>query len=196
MAREISRRRYVSPDELHVVSSVGWLLRALGIPFILFACYLFSILLSSLGEYIANANPAEWLAALPGMVILGLLGLLFLAPGWLLAFTRVRLELDASQGQVREVRDLLVYKMVTEHDLASFDRVEVVLKEIKYRHRESGSYKTLITNQIALCGELAEEVVVGLIDDEAAAEELGREVAVLLGLAYTGGGSNENASHN
>lgn len=184
MSKEVTTWRQVSPQEVHVVSSAGWLFRSLGVPFIAFAGYLLYLLADALYEYARQASGAEWLAATPGFLILGFLALLFLAPGWFLTCTRIRTELDVERGEVREVRDFIVYRRVKRHDARDFDRVEVSLEEVKYRHGESGSYRTLVSNKIALRGRSADEVILGLIDDDNAAAELGQQIAELLGLEH------------
>ncbi|QDT68800.1 hypothetical protein MalM25_17250 [Planctomycetes bacterium MalM25] len=180
MSKEVTTWRRVSPEEIHVASSAGWLFRCLGVPFILFAGYLFHLFVDAIYEYALQASVAEWLTATPGLLILALLVLTFLTPGWLLTFTRVRTELDAARDEVREVRDFLIYRWVNRHQSNDFNRVEIGLEEIKYRHGESGGYRTLVSNQISLLGDATDRVVVGLIDNDAKAAELGRAIADLL----------------
>ncbi|HEX7779059.1 MAG TPA: hypothetical protein VF424_07475, partial [Vicinamibacterales bacterium] len=58
-------------------------------------------------------------------VVLTVMTAAFLVPGWLLVFSRARVEIDRVARTVTAIRDFRVYQLRERRALSEFDRLEV-----------------------------------------------------------------------
>jgi len=78
----------------------------IGAPFFIVGGYFFYHLVDALHDYIYDANADEWIAALPGMFIMLILGLAISLPGLFLA-ARESLVINLDLGVIGKRRELL-----------------------------------------------------------------------------------------
>jgi hypothetical protein len=146
-----------------------------GLPFLLIGGYLGYQLVGGVFDIVTGrAALAEMLA---GTLILIVMTAAFLVPGWLLIFTRARIEIDRVAGTVTSVRDLRVYKFTDRRPLSEFESVEVDVLTVSTTNRSpSTSY------QVELASPTRKNIVVGLFDDGDAAMEYAVRLGPSIGL--------------
>ncbi len=97
------------------------------------ASFFLYYLASGLIEYLRVATPAEWLAALPGFLVVLALFLLFGVPAWIAVAGRTWVVLDLQLGRLLEVRDLRVHRRTRSVPIAEVRDVSVARYKANYR---------------------------------------------------------------
>lgn len=104
----------------------------------IFALFFLYHLISGLLEYIRGATAAEWLAALPGFLLILALFLLFGIPTWYILAGRTRIVLDLPRSRILVVHDLRFYKRMKSFPA---DRAKkVTVRSIMKRNAVDTSY--------------------------------------------------------
>jgi hypothetical protein len=152
--------------------------RLFGAPFLLIGGYLAYQLAGGVLDLLTGrAAVGEMLV---GTMLLTIVTAAFLIPGWLLIFSRARIEIDRTARTVAYVRDLRVYQHRQQRALAEFDRIEVDLLSVAPNRRSrSRAY------QVELAGSRPGKITVGLFDDDEQALTFGHRLGALVGLPVT-----------
>ena len=148
--------------------------RLFGLPFLAIGLYLAYHLVLSLYYVVTGQVPIT--DVLIGTPLLLLFTAAFLVPGWLLLFSRGRVEIDRVARTVDYVRDLRVYQHRAKHKLADFDRIEVDIV------RSSSNQSKARVYQAELAGERPKKVTVGLFDSATEALAGAQRLSGMLGL--------------
>ena len=90
-------------------------------------------LVTGLVEYIRTATLDVWVSALPGLVVVLALFLLFAVPAWIAVAGRTRVVVDLQSGRVLDVRDLRVYRRATSVPIDSVLGVSVSRQRRSFR---------------------------------------------------------------
>ena len=114
-----------------------------------------------------------------GIALLAALTPAFLVPGWLLALSRARVEIEQGAGRVTEIRDLLITERRTTYPLSAFDRIAVEELMVSPTRRSSNSR---VSFQVQLHGPGSRSVMVALAGDGEEAMRLGGQLGRRLGL--------------
>jgi hypothetical protein len=145
-------------------------------PFLVVGVYLTYQLVGGIADLLAGrAAVTEMLA---GTVLLLIVALAFLVPGWLLMFSRARVEIDRTAGEVRSVRDFRIYQQREAHALPQFERVELDLLSVAPNRRSKGRRAF----QVELARRSGRNLLIGVFDDHDEALRFGRQVAGFLDL--------------
>lgn len=94
-------------------------------------------LFSALFEYIRVATLGEWLTALPGIVIVAALFLLFAVPCWAVCAGCHLVIIDRSGGIIVKALDLRFYRRIKTYPLDQVQHVSVVRHNVRQKHRIS-----------------------------------------------------------
>ncbi|MBL8142003.1 MAG: hypothetical protein JNM38_12870 [Acidobacteria bacterium] len=151
--------------------------RLFGLPFLLVGVYLLLQWLGGVADIVRGRAALGEMAI--GTVLLLLIALAFLVPGWVLTLGRSLVTLDTAAQTVTTVRDLRVYRHRETRTLTEFDRVEVAHLSVG-TNTTSGSRRAQY--QVELAGERGANVVVGLFEDDGDAVAFGRSLSQRLGL--------------
>ena len=135
------RTRQTPQGTLVVQQTAPWYVRALGLPFLLYGGYFVWIFLTSIFEYVRLASLAEWIAAIPGMIIILFLAALFATPGAFVFFAGTKYEMSPSTRSIIEFDRFRPWRRKKEHALDDFDEIEVQMSS-----KRSGSGSTRTTN--------------------------------------------------
>ena len=149
--------------------------RLFGLPFMLIGGYLAYQLAGGLVDLATGR--AALSEMLVGTILLAIVTAAFLVPGWLLMFSKARVEIDRNTRTVTYVRDLRVYQHAEKRALSEFDRVEVDLLSVAPNRQSRGR-----AYQVELAGRHRRNVVVGLLDDGDEALTFARRIGALIGL--------------
>lgn len=162
---------------LRIGMSGGTAARLFGAPFLLAGAYLgYYLVLNLVAILTGRAALSEFL---PGTIVLTVMTTAFLVPGWLLMFSRARVEIDRVARTVTSIRDFRVYKLQERRALSEFDRLEV--DRLKVSGRQSGGTRRP-TFKVALAGAAASSLLVGVFDEWEDAMAHGRRLGPLIGL--------------
>lgn len=126
-------------------------------------------LVTGLIEYILNATLEEWIAGIPGFLIISVL---FLLPGvaiWYVLFGRYRVVVNLTQGRILAVYDLRFYRWTK---IFPIDQVQDV--RVKRKTGKSTTYMI----QLHLAGH--NPIRISYEDSAAAAQELARRLKDIL----------------
>ena len=108
-------------------------------PFFLAAAYFSYLLVASVIEYLLKATFGEWLSALPGMLVLPIVGSAILAPGLFLA-SRESVVINLALGVIGKRREFL--GLHTKGKMINLDDIEQIVcrtKTRKHTDRSVGS---------------------------------------------------------
>ena len=152
----------------------GGAARLFGLPFFAIGLYLGYNLVASLYYVVTGQVPIR--DVLIGTPLLLFFTGAFLVPGWLLMFSRGRVEIDRVARTVDYVRDLRVYQHRAKHNLADFDRIEVDIVRSSSNQSKARVYKA------ELAGSRPTRVTVGLFDSAAEALTGAQRLSGMLGL--------------
>ena len=97
------------------------------------ASFFLYYLVTGLVEYIRTATLDVWVSALPGLVVVLALFLLFAVPAWIAVAGRTRVVVDLQSGRVLDVRDLRVYRRATSVPIDSVLGVSVSRQRRSFR---------------------------------------------------------------
>lgn len=97
------------------------------------ASFFLYYLVTGLIEYIRDATLALWLSALPGLVVVLALFLLFAVPAWIAVAGRTRVVVDLQSGRILDVRDLRVHRRTTTVPIDSVLGVSVSRQRRSFR---------------------------------------------------------------
>ena len=97
------------------------------------ASFFLYYLASGLIEYVRHATLAEWVSALPGLLVVLVLFLLFGVPAWIAVVGRTWVVVDLQSGRVLEVRDLRVHRRTTSVPIDSVLGVSVARQRRGFR---------------------------------------------------------------
>jgi hypothetical protein len=154
--------------------NTGIAARLFGIPFLAAGAYLLYQLAGGVVDLLTGrAAVSEMLV---GTLILIVFTAAFLMPGWLLMFSRARVEIDRSARSVTCTRDFRVYQRDDLRPLADFRQIEVDRLSVSSNRQSRSSY------QVELAAANRNNVVVGLFDDGDEALAFGRELAAVIEL--------------
>jgi hypothetical protein len=164
-----------SPTHLQIDQSSGPLRYLFGLPLLLGGIYfLYKYLILGIVEYIQAGDWSGLFSGFLGWLVILLLGLALLIPGWIVIFLRRSVLIDTSLGELREMQDFLVYKHSKHHRLDSFEQVMV------RTDRTKKSRKPLYS--VDLIRPDCSSVMVAALDDVKPARELGNKLRSMLGL--------------
>lgn len=164
-----------SPTHLQVDQAMGPLKFLFGLPLLLGGLYfLYKYLILGIVEYIQASDWPGLLDGFMGWLVILLLGLVLLIPGWVIISLRRSVVIDTSLGDLRETQDFLIYKRVKHHRLASFEQVMVRTDRAK-KSRKSLYSVDLIRSDRSY-------VMVAALEDAKMARELGNKLRTMLGL--------------
>jgi hypothetical protein len=152
----------------------GGAARLFGLPFLAIGLYLGYHLILSVYYVVTGQVPIT--DVLIGIPLLVIFTAAFLVPGWLLMFSRGRVEIDRVARTVDYVRDLRVYQHRARHKLTDFDRIEVDIV------RTSSNVSKARVYQAELAGNRPTKVTVGLFDSAAEALAGAQRLGGMLGL--------------
>ena len=162
---------------LRIGMSGGTAARLFGAPFLAAGAYLGYYLVLNLAAIVTGrAALSEFL---PGTIVLIVMRAAFLVPGWLLMFSRARVEIDRVARTVTSIRDFRVYKLQERRALSEFDRLEV--DRLKVSSRQSGGTRRPAF-KVALAGTAGSSVLVGVFDEWEDAMAHGRRLGPLISL--------------
>lgn len=152
----------------------GGAARLFGLPFLAIGLYLGYHLVLSLYYVVTGQVPIT--DVLIGTPLLLFFTAAFLVPGWLLMFSRGRVEIDRVARTVDYVRDLRVYQHRARHKLTDFDRIEVDIVRSSSNQSKARVYKA------ELAGSQPTKVTVGLFDSSTEALAGAQRLGGMLGL--------------
>lgn len=153
-----------------------------GIPWLLFGVYfIYNWVIAVVIEYIKAGDYAGMISgAGVWLLILAAVFVIFIAPGWALAFMRRKVTVDVSRGEVEEANDFLVFRRPTTHALSSFKKV--LLVEIVSKSKEG---KTRYFYDVRLIGQAKKDFVLAAsMQEEEKAEEFGKTLAEVTRLPF------------
>ncbi|MCJ7436073.1 MAG: hypothetical protein MUO77_21555 [Anaerolineales bacterium] len=134
-----------------------------GIPWMAFGLYfIYQWVFVTMLEYIRTGDYSGlisgllvWLLMFAGLFVI------FIVPGWALAFTRRRVIVDHSRGEVEEGNDFVVYRRLKTHSLSEFKQVRLV-ETISKSKNSRGNTKRVIFQDVRLIRDrLKDFVLVG-----------------------------------
>lgn len=96
-------------------------------------------LFSALFEYIRVASLGEWLTALPGMVLVAALFLLFAVPCWAVCAGSHLVIVDRSGGIIVKALDLRFYRRIRTYPVDQVQHVSVVRHRVRQKNRASAT---------------------------------------------------------
>jgi|GEM_PF-2752302 len=134
-------------------------------------------LVNGLVEYVRHATAAEWLRALPGLLVLLALSLGLGVPVWLVLAGRNRVVVDRHRGRIVKVLDGRLFRWSTGFATESVREVKVRRKTLRTSGHSSQTWEV----QVHFAG-CPKPMIVGYEDLEADARELARRLAECLRL--------------
>lgn len=151
--------------------------RLFGLPFLLVGVYLSLQWAGGVADLaMRRAQVGEMLF---GSLLLLVLALAFLVPGWVLTLGRSIVTIDEGARTVTSERDLRVYKRRSTRALSEFERVEIA-------HLSGGSSNASKSRtaqfQVELASARGAAVLVGLFEDFGEATAFGRQLGGRLGM--------------
>ena len=105
--------------------------RLFGLPFLLVGVYLLCQWIAGVADIVRGRAGLGEMAV--GTILLLLVALAFVVPGWMLTLAQSRVTIDHAARTVTTVRDLRVYRHRATHALSAFDRLEVALLSVGSR---------------------------------------------------------------
>jgi len=139
-----------------------------------FGYHLFSILI----EYMRLASLGEWLAALPGILIVMALFLLFAVPCWAVCVGRHKVILDLPRGRILKVFDLRLYRRTKSYPIDQVQHVIVVRSKVRQNR-----YISKTNCQVQLRLHRGKPIVVSHGDRPDHARTIAQQVAGHLGVS-------------
>lgn len=133
--------------------------------------FLYKYLILGIVEYIQAGDWRGLFTGVFGWLVIVLLGLVFVIPGWIILALRRNTLIDAQRGEVVEVQDVRVYKRVKRHALNTFQRIMILIEPVKK------TTKTQYTVNLVTLKD--DKVTVGFMDTREPAEALGQAIADL-----------------
>ena len=121
-----------------------------------------------------------------GAILVLIMALAFLVPGWMLLAARARIEIDRTARTVSAIRDLRLHEIRERRSLDEFERVEVDRLTVAPNRQTAGR-----TWQVELAARSKKNVLVGLFDDDEAAMAFARRVGLATGLPVDDARSRE-----
>lgn len=178
--------RQEGSTRIEVNGSSGFGGKIFGIPWMLFGCYfIYKWVIEGVVEYVKAGDFAglfssgwAWLLILAGLAVV------FIVPGWMLAFMRRKVIVDVSIGDAEEGNDFRVYRRIKTHSLNEFQRVLLVETVTKSEDSRGNTKKTRFHDVRLVKGKPKEYILVGTMQEEEKAEELGKAVAKITGLPF------------
>jgi hypothetical protein len=140
----------------------------------LFAAFFLYYLVTGLIEYIRVATLAEWVSAIPGLLVVLALFLLFGVPTWIVLVGRSRVVVDLRQGYILKVDDLLFYQRTRTFPIDQVHDVRVKSKTLRISRHSSQTYEI----QLHLTGH--KPITIGCEDIVWDAHEVARRLRDLL----------------
>lgn len=150
--------------------------RLFGLPFLLIGVYLLLQWLQGVADIVRGRATLGEMAF--GTILLLLVTLMFLVPGWLLTLGRSTIVVDTAARTISTVRDLRLYQMRDTRALSEFDRVEIAYLSAR-ASGASASQKEQY--QVEFAGDGA-RALVALFDTSGDATMFGRRLADRVGL--------------
>ncbi len=132
-------------------------------------------LVNGLTEYVRHATAAEWLRALPGLLLLLALSLGLGVPTWLVLAGRSRVVVDRHRGRISKVLDFRLFRWSMGFPTERVREVRVRRKTLRTSGHSSRTWEV----QVFFAGP-PKPMVVGYEDVETDARELSRRLAVCL----------------
>jgi hypothetical protein len=164
-----------SPNHLQVEQAMGPLKFLFGLPLLLGGLYfLYKYLILGIVEYIQVGDWSGLFGGFVGWLVILLLGLALLIPGWVIISLRRSVVIDTGLGDLTETQDFLIYKRVKHHRLDSFEQVMI------RTDRANKSRKPLYS--VDLIRPDHSYVMVAALEDVKPARELGNKLRTMLGL--------------
>ena len=166
--------------------SGGTAAKLLGAPFLLAGGYFAYHL--ALGIVELATGRADVGEMLPGTLILIVMTAAFFVPGWLLAASRARIEIDRTRRRVVAIRDLRVYQHRHERALDDFTAIVVD------RLGSSRTQSSVRSWQVALTNKARKNQVIGLFDNDQEALPFARRIGLATGLPVNDARDRERES--
>lgn len=166
-----------SETRLLINDGFGLIRLLIGAPFLLLGLYFFyQYLIMSIVAYIQADDWAGLFGNSLGWLVTVFITLIFLVPGWLIAFFRSQVIIDTSAGELVQMQDFLIYKRVKRYRLDEFERIQA---------RQANRRSTVSTNSRMYAVELStkdgKKVLVSTEEHESA-KKLRATLAAMLGL--------------
>lgn len=160
-------------------------MRVLGVPWLAFGAYLlWSIPANTINVALGRISGADFLACIPGMILAIVIGLPLAVLGWCWAFGRWRMEFDLANGELRDIRDFVVYQRTARTPLAEIERIELHTKVTHHGKSTDADRSTYVSVEVDAC--LANGNKIGLesvpVSQIETARTLSREIATRLKL--------------
>jgi hypothetical protein len=152
--------------------------RLFAVPFLLLGGYLIYQLVGGIADLLTGrAAITEMLA---GMLLLLIVALAFVVPGWLLMFSRARIEIDRTARVVTSVRDFGIYQQREAHPLSRFEGVKVDLLSVAPNRHSKGRRAF----QVELSDHRGTSLLVGVFGAHDDALSFGRRVANFIDVSF------------
>jgi hypothetical protein len=152
--------------------------RLFAAPFLLVGGYLTYQLVGGIADLLTGrAAITEMLA---GTLLLLIVALAFLVPGWLLMFSRARIEIDRTARVVTSVRDFRIYRQREAHALSQFESVQVDFLSVAPTRRSKGRRAF----QVELSDHRGANLLLGVFAAHEDALSFGRQVANFIDLGF------------
>ncbi len=162
---------------LRVNQNFGAIRYLFGTPFLLVGLYfLYQYLIMGIIAYIQAGDWRGLFSNIFGWLIIILIALLFLVPGWVIVFLRHTVIIDTQLGQLIQTRDFLIYRQVKQYGLDEFDSV---------RAKQSKPRRAQTTRKPLYAVELIKKdggAVLVATDEITPAQKLRATIAAMLGL--------------
>jgi hypothetical protein len=114
-----------------------------------------------------------------GLALLFLTAAVFVVPGLLLAFGGKRLEIDSTDGEVREIQDYVVWRTTSHYD---FSEMACVRARVENSGRHSAKHRVDLVVKGA--GDGTRKILAARLDTKDIAQVLGNIVAEKLGVPF------------
>jgi len=153
-----------------------------GIPWLLFGVYFtYNWVIAGIIEYLKAGDYAGLISgAWIWLLLFAILFIIFVVPGWALAFMRRKVIVDVSRGEVEEANDFIVYRRPITHAISSFNMV--LLVEIVSKSKDG---KTRYFYDVRLVSQTKKDhVLVASFQEEDKAEEFGKTLSELTRLPF------------
>jgi hypothetical protein len=162
---------------LQINQNFGAIRYLFGTPFLLVGLYfLYQYLIMGIIAFIQAGDWGGLFSNMFGWLIIILIALLFLVPGWVIVFLRHKVIIDTRLGQLIQTQDFLIYKRVKQYRLDDFERIRA--RQAKPRGSQTTG-KTLYA--VELTKKDGEAVVVAT-DEFEPAKKLRATMTAMLGL--------------
>jgi hypothetical protein len=162
---------------LQINQNFGAIRYLFGTPFLLVGFYfLYQYLIMGIIAFIQAGDWWGLFSNVFGWLIILLIALLFLVPGWVIVFLRHRVIIDTKLGQLIQTQDFRIYQRVKQYRLDDFESIQA--RQVKPR-RSQTTRKPLYA--VELTKKDGETVVVAT-DEFDLAKKLRATIAAMLGL--------------